>query len=462
MHQRLRNAITAHPKLYSFPLLGVVFLASTLTSSCGGKPLSAASAGPPVTTVQLQAVKTGTFEDNSEYVGRLEAKQRVILRPQISGRVEKILVSQGDRVIPGTPMVQLRPERGQANVNAAISNVNAQRATLENAQAAVTSASAEIARQSAEVKRLEAELRNQEAGVELAKVNLERATSLVSEGAQAKQALDDRTRENKQAIAERDAAQQALDSAQQALQAARSQMKSAQATVKQDLSQLRQARAEVSVQQEDLGYNRILAPLNGVVGDIPIRVGDFVNAGDTLTSIIQNDGLDLRINVPTSQSGQLGLGLPVDLVDPNNDEVLTRGRLNFIAPQVDTGDQAVLTKARFDNRDGRLRDGQFVRARVVWDTRSSVLIPTTAISKVGAQDFVFVAQTVSKDGKPQQIAKQKPVKLGRIQGQQYQVLSGITAGEQLIVSGVQSLTDEAPIKPRAAEQITTQAPAHTQ
>lgn len=435
----------------SHHFLAMALVISMLASACGKKNPSASASGPPPVLVEVQQAKAGVLEDSSEFVGTLEAKQRVTLKPQIGGRIVQILVNQGDVVRRGTPMVQLRPEQNQASVNAAAAGVNAQQSTVANSQAAVKAAEAQVAHQTSDIKRLEADLQNQEANLKLAQVNYQRSKTLVTQGALAQQSLDNATQQIKSAIAARDAAKQALEVGRKDLIAAQAQLRGAEATVDQNQSQLQRSRSELDVEVQSLDYNRVLAPIQGIVGDIPVRVGDYVNLGDSLTTIIQNDELDLRISVPTPRIPQLRRGLTVQLLDPVTGKQLAKGGMQFIAPQVNTGEQALLTKARFPNENGALRDGQFVRARVIWSQRPGILVPTVAVKPVGAQAFVFVAQTKAQNGQTRQVARQKPVKLGVTQGQNYQVISGINPGDKLIVSGIQSLTDGAAIQPAASK-----------
>ena len=435
-------------------LLGTALVLTALTPGCRGNPPALAK-GPPPVSVTTQVIESGVLQDSSEFVGSLEAKQRVALKPQISGRVVEILVNQGDVVEPGNPIVQLRPERSQANVQAAVAGVDAQRSTLANSQTTVKAAEATVAQRTADIQRLAADLRSRAADLKLAQVQYDRTKFLVTQGAQAQQSLDERTQQIDAAIAARDAAIQAREVADKELAVAEAQLNGTQASVQQNESQLQGTQAQLAVQVEDLNYNRVVAPLRGIVGDIPIRVGDYVNLGDTLTSIIQNDELDVRLSVPIARQAELKTGLAVELLDANSSKRLSSGQLNFIAPQVNTNEQVILTKARFSNRDRSLRDGQFVRARLIWKQRPGMLVPTVAVSRVGAQAFVFVAETESKDGQTHQIARQKPVNLGATQGQQYQVISGIKPGEQLITSGIQSLTDGATIQMAPAEKAAT-------
>ncbi|BAZ10530.1 RND family efflux transporter MFP subunit [Calothrix sp. NIES-4071] len=442
--------------LTNYYLCCAVILTTVIISGCSKKPQANAASGPPAALVKLQRVETSTVENSTEFVGTLEAKQRVSLRPQTSGRIVQVTVAQGNFVKKGTPIIQLRPERNRASVDAAIASVNSQKGTLENATAQVRASEAEIKQRTSDIKRYQADIINRNSDVELANINYKRSEELVSAGAVAKQNLDERRAQRNSAIAAREAAIQSLAAAQSALQQAQSQWRGAVALVKQNESQLKRAQAETAVQVEDLSYNRVVAPVDGVVGDVPVRVGDLVNVGDAVTSIIQNDELDLRIPVPTNLSGQLRRGLPVTLIDPNSGTQISKGSINFIAPQVSTGDQAVLIKARFPNKDQKLRDGQYVRARIIWSTGAGVKVPAVAVSTIGAQDFVFVAESETKNGKSQLVARQKPVKLGVIQGQDRQLLSGIQPGENLIVSGIQSLTNGAPIKPAATETAFSQ------
>jgi RND family efflux transporter MFP subunit len=184
-----------------------------------------------------------------------------------------------------------------------------------------------------------------------------------------------------------------------------------------------------------------------------VKVGAYVETNDILTTIIQNDTLELDIPIPITRSSELRIGTPVQLLSNTQDnEILANGRISFISPQVNSQSQGVLAKASFANTEGTLRDGQDVKAKVIWERSTGVLIPTTAIAPLAGQDFVFVAQTQqTKEGKSQLVARQKPVKLDKenIQDNKYPVIEGVKPGETLVTSGVQNLTDGAPIIPQS-------------
>ncbi|MBD1805754.1 efflux RND transporter periplasmic adaptor subunit [Microcoleus sp. FACHB-SPT15] len=401
--------------------LGIVLLLLFLTGACsrGDAPPGAAGGAPPGVPVKLQEVETGTIEESTEIVGSLEADRSVILRPVIEGRVTQIFVSEGSRVAAGAPVVQLKPDKGQAEVTGAIANVNAQRAALNNAQAQISAA--------------EAERVSAEADLQLQNEQFERISTLVAQGAFARQQLD-------QVRRDRDAARADLNAAEERVRAAR-------ATLDQANSAIQQAQAQANLAGEELQDTRVAAPIAGVVGNIPVKLGDFVNTSSTLTTIIQNQSLNLNITIPVERASQLRVGLPVQLTGPKDGTPIGTGRISFVSPQVNSQSQAILAKATFPNPEGSLRDGQLVRSRVIWNRSPGVSIPTTAISRVAGQTFVFVAQ--QPQGESKLIARQKPVKLGEIKGNNYQVIEGLQAGEKIIVSGILNLSDGAPIIPQS-------------
>ena len=233
-----------------------------------------------------------------------------------------------------------------------------------------------------------------------------------------------------------------------------------QREVEQFEAQLRSAEAQLKALDEQikqqgsqLAYYRVTAPIAGTVGDIQVNVGDRVTRTTVLTTIDENDTLEVYINVPVPQAPQLKLGLPVRLVDDRG-QILATNKITFISPNVDTATQSVLAKAQLIEGRGQYRSDQFVRARVVWTTAPGLTIPVTAVSRINAQFFAFVAE---KSGEGL-LAKQKPVQLGEIVGNDYVVQSGLAPGEQLIVSGLQKIRDGSPVMAAPPAGAAPQAP----
>jgi RND family efflux transporter MFP subunit len=214
-----------------------------------------------------------------------------------------------------------------------------------------------------------------------------------------------------------------------------SQQKAAEAQLKAIDEQIRQQRAE-------LAYYRVVSPTAGVIGDVPVRVGDRVTKATVLTTIDDNTGLEVYINVPVHRAPDLKVGLPVRIMNDAG-EVLATERLSFISGSVDETTQTVLVKAALDARGGRLRTDQFVRAQVVWSTAPGLTIPITAVNRVGGQYFAFVVE----NGPNGAAAKMRPVTLGPVVGNAYVVKGGLNPGDRVIVSGLQKIGDGAPVTP---------------
>lgn len=442
-------------------LLGAAVVLLLVTACSESKPPGAATSTPAV-SVKLKTIESANVEDSSEFVGTLEAKERVILRPQIEGRVVKVLAKDGDRVKSGLPIIQLRPDKQRAEVNAATASVNAQKAVKTNVEAALKQVEAELssaeaarAEALATVKSRQADLEDRAANLKLREEDFKRTTFLVAQGAQSSQQLDIQTSNKDSAIASRAAASEQLNASRAALasaeanvRAAREKLKAANASIDKENAGVLQAQAQLASRSEDLQYNQVIAPIDGTVGDISIKVGDYVRIGDELTTLTQDKTFDLRVAVPVERSDELKMGLPVQIIssDPKKQPIV--GRISFISPKVDSNAQAILAKATFPN-NGRLRDGQFVKARVIWNQRAGVLLPTVAVSRIGGSNFVFVAE---KDkSSTQQVVRQRPVELGNIQGQNYQVIKGINQGDKIAVSGLLKLRDGATIQPESPE-----------
>lgn len=377
------------------------------------------AAQPQAVPVKLTTVEIATVQDSSEFVGALQAPRSVEMKPEIEGRVSQILVLEGDRVVAGTPLIQLSQEKRQAD--------------LESLEQAVNVARASRARAVSEIQALEAEKLSLAADLNLQETNYRRISSLVQQGAIARAELDRVTRDRAYAQAQLNAINQRIEAAK--------------ATVVEEEARLQQAQANVTRSREELSDATVNAPFAGVVGDIPVKLGEFVSKGDILTTITQNDILEVELAIPIERATELSLYQKVEGLDPQGNVIAT-GTISFIAPQVNTNSQSLLAKASFDNAQGKLRDGQFLQTKVIWNEREGVLIPATAINRLGGQTFIYVAET---QGESSMIAKQKVVKLGNIQGNNYQVLEGLTAGEQLITSGILNLSDGVPIMPESAK-----------
>jgi RND family efflux transporter MFP subunit len=211
-------------------------------------------------------------------------------------------------------------------------------------------------------------------------------------------------------------------------------------------AQLRAVEERVREARVELDYYRVTAPAGGIVGDVPVRVGDRVSPSTVLTTIDANQALEVYVYVPLRQAGELRLGLPLKLVDEAG-AAIARTEIGFVSPQVDEGTQSILVKAPLAEDRG-FRTEQLVRVRLVWREEPGLTVPVTAVSRINGAYFAFVAE----DAEGRTVARQRALRLGPIVGNDYVLLEGLAPGERLIVSGVQKIGDGAPVSVQAQDR----------
>jgi RND family efflux transporter MFP subunit len=319
--------------------------------------------------VEVVTLVERPVEQTTEFVGTVKSRRSTTVQPQVEGVVTRILVRSGDRVRPGTALMQIDASKQEAAVSSLASQRAARQADLQYAQQQAT-----------------------------------RMKTLFEAGA-----------------------------------ASQAEMEQAQTGLATSLAQLRAIEAQIQEQRVDLAYHRVTAPTAGVVGDIPVRVGDSVTRSSVLTTIDQNAGLEVYINVPVQEAAKLKVGLPVQLVDDRG-VVLATEKVSFVSPSVEVETQSVLAKAELGQAG--FRTEQFVRSRIVWTEAPALTVPIVALNRVNGQFFAYVAEGGEGGAL---VARQRAVEPGPVVGNDYVVKSGLKAGEKLIVSGVQKIRDGAPV-----------------
>lgn len=483
-----RNPLLDRPWL---PIVGILLLLvgagwgwnwwANSRASNNAAPSGAVAGQAQAVPVKLAAVELDSVEDSSQLVGTLESRRSVALKPELDGRISQILVSEGDRVRQGQVLVRLDSDDVEAELFQA-------KAELENAKAALAeveagSRSEEIAEAKASLQQAQARLSNAKAGArpeeiaqaeaqveaakaeaELARQRVDRYRNLQQEGAISTDQFQEYVTEERLSTAALQEAEKRLSQARKSRSSDIDELAAAVEQEKQTLRRLEngarpeeiaqakarvaQAAAAVRIVEVTVQKTKILAPFSGKIGAIPAKVGDYVSQGDELTTITESDFLELNLSVPIDRYGDLRQGLPVEILDSQG-KTLGRGKISFISPKAASNSQLVLAKAVFENSNGQLLDSQLVQAKVIWDTNPGILVPATAVSRLGGQTFVFVAQTPSSpDAETTElVANQRQVTLGALQGNSYQVLEGLKAGEKIVTAGILNLRDGAPIQP---------------
>lgn len=395
-------------------LVAAIFMIGCL-QGCAPSAQPMAPPAAPAMPVRLEDAEEKVLADQSTFVATLKSRKSVNLKPQIEGRLLEILVTSGDIVKGGQQLMTLDKSK--------------QEALVTNTEAAIESAVAEEKNAHATLKSLEATKLSKIASLEFAQTQFRRYQQLNAQGAVSAENVDEKRND--------------LSIKKAELEANDAQIDAQQAQISRAQKQIKQARANRQEQLEQLKYFTVKAPFAGMIGDVPVKIGDYVTTETMLTTIDQTRPLEVYINVPTSMSNKLRTGLVADIVDDTG-KIIEEGKVFFISSQVDASQQTVLVKAEVQNLAGDLRSGQTANCKVVWGTVRTVTIPVTAVSRFSGQDFVFVA-VAGAEGK--MTASQRSVTLGPIEGNEYRVESGVKAGDRVVVTGVQNLADGVPINP---------------
>jgi multidrug efflux pump subunit AcrA (membrane-fusion protein) len=401
-------------------LIAISTGATALLASCATGPQGHPAMGmgsAPETKVRVEEVVRREINNSTSYMGTLKSRHSSVMQSRVAGIVTRIFVTPGMTVKAGAPLVEIDPEKQQAMVTSLV--------------AATASTAADKENSIQTLKSLEALLRSKESNLVFARQQEKRYALLASEGAVAAEAAENYITARKMSEAD--------------VQSVKAQIEAQKAAIAKMERMIQQSQANRQEQEVQLKYYTLKAPFAGVVGDIPVKLGEYVNSDTKVTIVTENQPLELYVSVPAEKALRLRLGMPVQLTG-SDDKVLGEAQVIFISPNVEDQTQSVLVKALYANKDGLLRSNQTVGSKVVWSKEPGLLVPTYAVAHISGQDFVFTAQNSGKG----LVARQKAVDLGEIYNNSYLVKSGLVSGDRIVVSGVQNLTDGAAIAPQTA------------
>lgn len=368
----------------------------------------------PPTPVETTTIKTTTINESSDYMANLISRKSVSLQSQVAGQVKNIYVKPGDFVKKGQLLILIDPIKQNAAVDEATANAEAQRALIGQAQ-----------------NNLDTVLKEQKAlksNLNFTQKRYKRYKILYSQQSASKQDFEQFKNE--------------YTSAESDLNVNKAKVAVQQSTIDAAQKQYLQAQAAINQEKAQLQFYKITAPFSGIIGDIPVKTGNYIEPTTLLISVTNNNALEVNISIPTEYLSKTKLGLPVRLLD-ENDNVIGNTNISFISQRIDTTSQTVLVKAILKNPKWSFKADQMLNAEVIWSKHPGITIPTESVVHMGGRDFVFVAKP-QKNSK-MLVAKQYSVDLAQIKDTSYVVKNGLHSGDILITSGIQKLIDGAPV-----------------
>jgi multidrug efflux pump subunit AcrA (membrane-fusion protein) len=370
-----------------------------------------APAAAPV-KVKVEVISPQAVTESATLVGRLDSRKAVSLYPKVDGSITRILVAPGENVRAGQLLLEIDPTK--------------QKATVATKASEVATAQADYQKEVARLESLKASREAQKASVEYDKSEYERNYWLEQRGVVSESTVDAYDRAYKVATAK-------LKEIDENIVAQKDVIKRASMSIQAATY----ARKE---QEEQLAYFRITAPFAGVMADIPVKLGDYVNSQTKLTTVSQIRPLEVNVLVPKEMATGVRHGMPLEVLDDSGNAVATC-RVFHIDPVVDQQNQSVLVKALFDNSSGLYRPDQSVTTKLLLNQQQGIMIPTEALSYVAGRAFAYVVS----NGTDGAIAQQRPLQISSLQGNRAAIKNGVTTGDRVVISGVQNLRDGSPI-----------------
>lgn len=381
-------------------------------TGCNSKPFMASMHGGGGVPVEAITLQSSPVVQSSIYQAKLISRYSVNIQPQVAGQVAGIYVKAGDRVKAGQLLMVIDKRKQEATLNSTHADAAAAKASISQAQSMLYT--------------YKMQRDSLESNLALNKKLYDRYAALYAKKSVSQQDLEKYTDSYTKAKAD--------------LDANTAQIQAQKSTIETTKSNYEKALFSIKEQEAQLQYYKIVAPYSGIIGDIPAKVGSYVQMTTPLLSITQNDPLEINVGLPVEKVFDIHTGLPVEVLN-NNSNVIGSTKVSFVAPSIDTDTQTVLVKAILPNKTGILKADQSVKVRVIYNKAPGILVPTGAIAHFGGQDFAYVLTKKDK----MTLVKQQPVKLGDIQDNRYVVLSGLKTGDQIVSEGIQKLMDGVPV-----------------
>ena len=384
-------------------------MACTLAAGCQASSASrdATRSAGEAREVQVVPATEERLVRSIAVTGTLAAEEQVTLSMKVTGRLDELHVDLGSRVRKGQVLARLVPTDFNLRASQA-------EAALQQARA-----------------RLGLPLQGTEDHVDPEQTALARSARALLEEARL-------NRERVKAFFDRGiSSKAALDSADASLAVAESRFQDALEEARNRQAVLEQRRTELELARQAVRDSSLTSPLDGMVRERHVTVGQYLAAGSPAVTIVRMHPLRLRAAVPERESHMVRVNQEVQ-VTVEGDPTKHAGRVARISPAIDESSRTLMIEAEIPNPDGQLRPGSFANASIVSsDSDRAVIVPTSSLVT-----FAGVEKVLSvKDGK----VIEKRVTIGRRDPERLEIVSGVAAGDMVIVTPG-NLVEGTPVK----------------
>jgi multidrug efflux pump subunit AcrA (membrane-fusion protein) len=385
-------------------IVSILLMLAPVLMSCTAPKESDRTSRPSITGVKTVVVATTSEPDLYEAVGTVRSRTTTVISARTTGRVTRVLVSEGDGVRAGQTLVEIDSRDAAVQIRHAEAGESEAKESLVALNQDITAA--EFGRAAAQANR------------KLASSTFDRYRTLHDRRSVSDQEFDEVQAKLSAATAEVDRANALLESAK----ARRNQI----------LARIDQAAAEKSGADLSMDYNRVVSPINGIVTVRSVEPGTIASPGIALLTVEDDKAYRLEAQVSDSMIGTIrkGNAVRIELEAATRSEI--QGRISEIVPSADSSTRSTIVKIDLPS-NASLRSGMFGRAFFASGDRSIISVPRSLVVQHGQLTSVYVLD--------EKIVRQRLIKLGKTLGDRVEVLSGLQNGDLLIVEPHESLMD---------------------
>jgi membrane fusion protein (multidrug efflux system) len=415
-----------------------------------------AQAAPRAVEVEVVRVEQKDVPVNSEWIGTTEGIVNADIKAEVSGYLLRQDYKEGSFVKKGQLLFELDPRPFQAAVDQANGQVAQFQGQLEQAISQVAQAEAQVAQANSQLLQSQAQLAQAQANQVKSQLDVNKYAPLAEQKAVTQQELDNAVQGNAVAKAQVEAARAGVETARAQLRAANAQIGTAKAAINTAKGQIENAQAAVRTAQLNLGFTRIISPIDGIAGIAQAQVGNLITTTSApLTTVSTVDPIKVYFTLSEQQylnftkrsliearHGASVAQIELELILSDGTSYPEKGSFFFADRQVDPKTGAIRMAGIFPNPGNVLRPGQYGRVRAVTATRSdALLVPQRAVSELQGSYQVAV---VGGDNK----IEMRTVKVGERSGSQWVIEDGLKAGETVVVEGTQKIKPGAVVQPK--------------
>jgi len=430
----LQSVLAKHKILTSaLAIVAIFVVAALLGFARSNKP---AAAAPRPLEVEVVSVEQTNVPIYKEWIGTTDGMVNAEIKAQVTGYLLRQDFKEGSFVKKGQLLFEIEPRPFQAAVDQANGQVAQFQGQLEQATSQVAQAEAQLSQANSQLSQAQAQVAQAEANQVKTQLDVDKYRPLAEQKAVTQQEYDNATQANVVSKAQVEAAKAGVEAARAQLAHAKAQVGTAKAGISTARGQLDNAKATVNTAVLNLGFTRITAPIDGIVGIATAQVGNLVNTtSGPLTTVSTVDPIKVYFTLSeqeylgyTRQSGVLD-HLELELILADGTTYPEKGKFYFADREVDPKTGAIRMAGVFPNAGNLLRPGQYGRVRAVTSVKEeALLVPQRAVTELQGIYQVAVVE-------PNNQINIRAVKLGEKSGAMWVVEEGLKPGESIVAEG---------------------------